>query len=433
MLDRRTMLAAAAATMAAPALGQLPSRTGKPFPKGFLWGAATAGHQIEGNNVNSDFWRLENVRPTLFAEPSGDACNSLELWEQDLDLAQSIGLNSYRFSLEWSRIEPEPGMFSIAMLDHYKAMIEGCSKRGLTPLVTFSHWTVPLWFAARGNWTAADSPDLFARYCDRAIRHLGEHIGYALTLNEPNGLLIANKMVPPQAIKLQRAMLDAAAKALNAPNFVGGPAFGEIHAMLPNMLKAHQVGKAAIKATQPNLPVGATLAMSDEQAVGPRSKRDEMRQAFYGAWIDNVKNDDFVGVQNYLRNVWDENGLVAAPPRATLSTEGREITPTSVAGAVRYAHDVTGRPIMVTEHGYYVTDDGIRVRQLPLALAELKRVIDDGVPLLGYIHWSLIDNFEWNSGYGPKLGLASVDRKTFVRTPKPSARIYGAIARRNAL
>ena len=436
--DRRSLLAGAAATIAAPALAQRRRGTANRlvdprFPPGFLWGAATAGHQIEGSNVNSDFWVLENVKPTLFSEPSGDAMNSLFLWRRDLDLAKSIGLNSYRFSLEWSRIEPEPGLFSIAMLDHYKAVIEGCRERGLMPLVTFNHWTVPRWFAAQGNWMQADSSELFARYCDRAIRHLGEQIGYAFTLNEPNGLLKALELVPPPVIAAQQAMRDAARKALNAPNFGGGPAFSEIKGWLPNMLNAHRLGRAAIKATRPNLPVGATLAVSDEQAAGPRSKRDEMRKAFYGAWIENVKNDDFVGVQNYLRNVWDEKGLLPPPPGATLSTEGKEITPASLAGAVRYVHQVTGRPILVTEHGYYVTDDSIRARQLPQALAELKRAIDDGVPVLGYIHWSLIDNFEWTSGYGPKMGLASVDRTTFTRTPKPSAFVLGEIARRNSL
>src|ERR1700758_1784143 len=139
-IDRRTVLAAVSAGAAATALaakGAAAAPAGR-FPKGFLWGAATAGHQIEGNNVASDNWLVENVKPTVFKEPSGDACNSFELWPRDLDLVRDLGLNTYRFSLEWSRIEPEPGQFSIAMLDHYKAMIEGCRTRGLTPMVTFN-------------------------------------------------------------------------------------------------------------------------------------------------------------------------------------------------------------------------------------------------------------------------------------------------------
>lgn len=255
----------------------------------------------------------------------------------------------------------------------------------------------------------------------------------AFTLNEPNGLLIAHALVPAPVQALQAKMVKAASRKLNVARFVGGPAFGEIGEMLPNMLKAHKQGKAAIKASRPDLPVGATLAVSDEVAVGPRSLRDKMRQTFYGAWLENVKDDDFIGVQNYNRNVWDEKGQIPAPSGAVLSTEGMEINPTSLAGAVRYVHEATGRPILVTEHGYYVTDDSIRAKQLPQALAELKKVMDDGVPVLGYIHWTLIDNFEWTAGFKPKLGLASVDPVSFARTPKPSAAIYRAIAQRNAI
>jgi hypothetical protein len=130
-LDRRTLLTGAAATLATPALGA--SNAPRPFPSGFLWGVSTAGHQIEGNNVNSDAWALEHVRPTAYAEPSGDAANSFALWPRDLDLVRGMGLGTYRFSLEWARIEPEPGQFSLAMLDHYKAVIAGCHERGISP------------------------------------------------------------------------------------------------------------------------------------------------------------------------------------------------------------------------------------------------------------------------------------------------------------
>src|SRR5580658_4981135 len=185
-MKRREFLVAAGAAAAVLSGREAGAATARSFPKGFLWGAATAGHQVEGNNVNSDIWLLENVKPTIFAEPSADADNSFALWPTDLDLVRALGLNSYRFSLEWSRIEPEPGLFSFAMLDHYKAMIEGCRSRGITPVVTFNHYSTPRWFAARGAWTRPDSPDLFARFCDRAARHCAAGMGYATTLNEPN-------------------------------------------------------------------------------------------------------------------------------------------------------------------------------------------------------------------------------------------------------
>ena len=213
-IDRRTLVVGGSSVLAQLALARRASALGTSnFPMGFLWGASTAGHQIEGNNVNADLWPLENVQPTIFAEPSGDAVNSLELWPKDLDLVKGIGLNSFRFSLEWARIEPEQGRFSLAMLDHYKAIIDGCRARSVTPVVTFNHFTTPRWFAARGGWTAADAPSLFARFCERAARHLAAGIGYATTLNEPNGVIVAKLVMPPQMVSLSRAMLAAAAKA----------------------------------------------------------------------------------------------------------------------------------------------------------------------------------------------------------------------------
>jgi beta-glucosidase len=407
------------------------------FPKGFLWGAATAAHQIEGNNVNSDSWVLENVKPTLFKEPSLDAANSLELWPVDLDLVQSMGLNSYRFSLEWARIEPEPGRFSIAMLDHYKAVIEGCRKRGLTPIVTFNHFTTPKWFAGLGAWTNAESPVLFARYCERAMRHLGDQIAFATTLNEPNVSLQVAQTIPGFA-KLSpiiAAGAKAAAKAIGSDQFglASLQSLEVAKASLPNMIAAHKAGRDAIKSVRSSLPVGVSLAIADEQAVGSPAKRDQVRADAYGAWLDAVKGDDFLGVQNYIRNRWSETGKLPNPEGARTNHAGEEFYPPSLAGAVRYAHATTGCRIMVTEHGIGTDDDKLRAELIPAALKELRAAMDEGVPVMGYMHWSLIDNFEWISGYAPKFGLCSLDRTTFKRTPKPSSQVLAGIARRNAL
>jgi beta-glucosidase len=437
-VTRRTVLAAGAALVTARALGaSRPSLThSAAFPTGFLWGAATAGHQVEGNNTASDTWFVENVKPTVFVEPSGDACNSFALWPQDLDLVRDLGLNTYRFSIEWARIEPEPGLYSIAMLDHYQRMIEGCRERGLTPMVTFNHFTCPRWFAAAGGWLNEKSPDLFARYCERSARHLGASIGYATTLNEPNLMRLLKWFgLPPQIFEVQRAMLKAAAAAAGSPTFVPANATNaeDLERQLPILLAAHKAGRDAIKAVRPDLPVGVSLAMSDDQAVGRDSKRDEKRAYCYGAWLDAVKHDDFVGVQNYDRSRIDKSGQLPPPDGAPRNSVGAEIYPPSLGGAVRYAHAAAGVPVIVTEHGLGTDDDELRAAFIPAALAGLKSAIDDGVPVRGYIHWSLLDNFEWIFGYKPKYGLVSVDLQTFRRTPKPSAAMYGAIARRNAL
>jgi beta-glucosidase len=439
-IDRRTLIASAAALAATPALGAKSGKRFSPaFPEGFLWGTATAAHQVEGNNVNSDCWVMENVKPTVFAERSGDAANSFVLWPVDLDLVKNLGLNSYRFSLEWARIEPEEGMFSIAMLDHYKAIIEGCRARGILPMVTFNHFTTPRWFAAAGGWTSPRSIDLFRRYCDRAARHLAAQIGYATTLNEPNLAGILQAVLPPQlAEKLiagEHAMSEAAARANGGTKFLAGNALSSdnAEAVQTNLLAGHKAGREAIKAVRPDLPVGVSLAMFDDQAAGKNSIRDAMRAKLYGRWLDAARGDDFVGVQNYERSVWNDKGKLPPPPGAELNYAGSEVYPPSLAGAVRYAYSQARVPVIVTEHGIGTDNDDLRARLIPAALAELKKAMDEGVPVKGYMHWSLIDNFEWIFGYAPKFGLHSLDRTTFTRTAKPSAAIYGAIARRNSV
>jgi len=438
MLDRRMMLAAGmgvAGAIAVPAIAARKADAARAFPTGFMWGVATAPHQIEGNNVASDLWFLENQRPTIFAEPSRDACNNFALWETDLDLCRNMGLNCYRFGIEWARIEPEKGLFSQAMLDHYKAVIEGCRARGLAPVVTMSHFTAPRWFSAQGGWTNPESAELFARYCDRATRALGASIHSVITFNEPNILLLLKPMLPQQVWDIQKLTLETAAKRLGVPKFVSAnvAAIEDLPAIQQGMLAAHKAGKAAIKAVRPDLPVGFSLAIMDDQAVGKSSLRDRMRQELYGAWLELAKADDFLGIQNYERALWTDKEKLPAPEGSIVNWSGTEVWAPSLAGAVLYAYEATGVPILVSEHGVGTDDDTIRQAFIPAALVELKKIMDQGVPVQGYCHWSLLDNFEWIFGYKVKFGLHSVDPVSFARTAKPSAAIYGAIARRNAI
>jgi beta-glucosidase len=404
------------------------------FPPNFLWGAATAGHQVEGNNTNADIWVLEHVTPTIYAEPSGDACDSLNRWSEDLDIVRDLGLNTYRFSLEWARIEPEQSNFSVAMLDHYKRMIEGCRARGLTPLVTFNHFSTPRWFAALGGWDTPRAADHFARYCERAAQHLADGIGYVVTLNEPNLMRLLGWLAlpfPPGMWDTEKAMLAAAARASGSAQFSvanGGPL---TQTKLENMVAGHKAGYAAIKTVRPDLPVGVSLAMTDDQAVGEDSRRDEKRRDVYGDWLEAAKTGDFIGVQNYERQRLDKNGPLPAPPDAELNDMGSEVYPASLEGAIRYAHEVTSLPIIVTENGIGTRNDELRASYIPRVLAGVARALADGIPVLGYCHWTLLDNFEWIFGYGPRMGLVEVDRTTFKRTVKPSAHVLGAIAQRN--
>ncbi len=431
-IDRRTLLTAVPAAMA---LAGLPRRGfaatgGNPFPKGFLWGAAISGHQTEGNNTNSDSWQLEQLQPGPFAEQSGIACDFFNRYAEDLALAAQLGFNAFRFSLEWSRIEPEEGQFDDKALDHYRRIAATCREKGMVPAVTFNHFTTPIWFAKRGGWEVAGSADQFARFCERAVKGVGEFTGIASTLNEPNlGRLLQVMLPPPVIADMNKAMQRAAAMA--GSDRFSAAQFGDQDAMLPNMLEGHRKAVAAIKAGPGDFPVGVSLALVDDQAVGADSVRDKVHHYLNAAWLDAAKADDFVGVQTYGRKRYDAKGIMRPPEGVELTQTGEEFYPQALGATIRYAHAATGRPVYVTENGIATTDDTRRVAYIDGAVAAVKACLDDGIPVKGYLHWSFMDNFEWVFGYRPKFGLVAVDRETMKRTPKPSAIHLGAIAKRN--
>lgn len=185
MVGSRSLSQTAGGDQARPAASGSADKS-KTFPDKFLWGCATAGHQVEGNNTSSDLWLMEHLPGSVFKEPSGDACDHYHLYPQDTSMLADLGFNSYRFSLEWARIEPEEGFFSNAELDHYRRMLATCHEHHLTTLLTYSHFSMPRWFAVKGGWQNPAAPDLYARFCDKATRHLGDLVDYASTFNEPD-------------------------------------------------------------------------------------------------------------------------------------------------------------------------------------------------------------------------------------------------------
>jgi beta-glucosidase len=403
------------------------------FPDGFLWGVASAGHQNEGGNVDSDTWFAEHVTPTVFREPSGQACNGWELWREDVDLAAGMNLNSYRFSVEWARVEPAEGEFSAAALAHYAAIAEHCLARGLAPVVTFNHFTSPHWFAMRAGWLNPEAPALFARYCDRVMAAFGDKIAVAVTLNEPDlPAMLAWAGLPPIVPELERATLAAAGEATGVPRYRMSNVVlpEERDAIGDGMTAGHRAARAAIKARRPDLPVGFALAVVDDQVYGgDPSLRDRKRAEVYQRWLELAREDDFIAIQNYERLYYDAERSVNADgtPAAGGPMSGRD--PASLGCCARYAHEVTGKPVLVTEHGMQTDDDSQRAAFIEPSLRGLREAVADGVPVLGYHHWTLMDNFEWIFGYHGKLGLFSVDRSTFERTPKPSAAVYAALVK----
>jgi beta-glucosidase len=220
-------------------------------------------------------------------------------------------------------------------------------------------------------------------------------------------------------------------KQLNAPEF-SGLFLGDAKKTHDGLLAAHAKGKDAMKSARPEMPVGFNLAMTDDQAAPEDSHLEEKRTDVYAPWLEAAKKCDYMGVQTYSRSIVGAKDL-PAPKGAELTQNGMEFYPQCVEHVVRYAAKQTGVPIIVTENGIATEDDTRRVAYYQQALAGLRHAIDDGVDVRGYIAWSLMDNFEWMSGYTPKFGLVGVDLKTQKRTIKPSAAVLGNIARRNAL
>ncbi len=405
------------------------------FPKGFLWGAATAAHQVEGNNVNSDLWVLEHMKPSMFAEPSGDACDFYHRYRDDIALAASLGLNAFRLSIEWARIEPEQGAYSIAELDHYRRVLATCHEHGLSPAVTFWHFTTPRWIAALGGWENPATADHFVRYAERAAKHLGDLIGTAATFNEPNIPLLLKWIfasLPQNPFAHAADMMKAAATSIGAERFSSFvTSNGEVTRDI--MVPAHHRALEAIKAGPGKYPVGVTIAMQDEQAVGEGSRRDEKRASLYGPWLEAAAKSDYVGVQTYTRARVGKDGDLRPEAGVEVTQAGYEFWPEALEQTIRYAASQAKVPVYVTENGVATEDDTRRVEYIRRALGGVQKCLADGVDVRGYFHWSLLDNFEWNSGYRPKFGLVAVNRQTFERTVKPSARVLGAIARANRL
>lgn len=403
------------------------------FADGFLWGTATAAHQVEGGNVYNDCWLLEHVPGTHYAECSGDACDHYHRYPEDIALVAALGLNAYRFSVEWSRIEPEEGEFSRAALDHYRGMLETCHAHGLTPMLTLHHFTSPRWIARAGGWQEPRTAERFARFCERTMRHLGDLVPYACTINEPNlGALLHGVIGVPDP-RGSDAWAAAAAALQTTP-----ARFGPLqHATGPRAVEvaraAHRLAFEAIKSVRAETQVGLTIAMTAWEALpGGEETLARLRGLAEDAFIENVEGD-FLGVQSYSGLTIGPDGRVEPGPDVERTQMGYPFQPEALEHTIRRAVEVTDLPVIVTENGIGTADDARRVAFIERALQGVEACIRNGLDVRGYMYWSLFDNFEWVFGYRPTFGLVAVDRITQVRSVKQSAHFYGEIARRGVI
>lgn len=421
--------------------------TATTFPKDFLWGTATAAHQVEGNNINSDFWVLETTPGTIFAEPSGDACDHYHRYAEDIRLLRELGFNLYRFSIEWARVEPEDGMFSAAAIAHYRRMLACCHDCGITPMVTLHHFTSPRWTMRLGGWESADIVGRFSRYAERIAHDLGDLIPYYCTINEANlPYLLAVMMSAPRPEDANAPVGTDASRMRNpratpwwqecakrlgiAPEQLNPFLFSASPAAKQHVGEAHAAARAALKRIRPSARVGITLALVDVQSRGGDAVAQRIWDDILYSFAPFIRGDDFLGVQNYSRLVVGPNGPL--PPELEVTQMGYEYYPEALAGVLRETHKLA-MPLIVTENGVATDDDRRRVEFIERALRGVAECLSEGVDVRGYTYWSAFDNFEWMLGYKMRFGLIAVDRHTQQRTVKPSAHYLGDIARRCSL
>lgn len=431
MLERIKRVAAAAA-LAPSCDGNAPNVFR--FPTGFLWGAATASHQVEGGNRHNDWWELEQAGRLPHA--SGEACRHYERYESDFDLARSLGHNAHRLSLEWSRIEPTPGTWDDTELEHYANVLAALRARGIEPVVTLHHFTNPAWFARRGGWTRSDSVALFTRYVEHVATRLAGKVRYWLTVNEPT-VYAKHAYVAGDWPPCQRNAWWSAASATY------------------HLCRAHVAAYRVLHARNPDAMVGIAHSAPYVAACNPDSAADRRAACLRDFALNEVVFRmigrrpaavlDFIGLNYYARQlvrVRGASGLARlfgteckddhhGTPR-WFTTLGWEVH----APGLRRVLERFGRygvPLMVTENGIATTDEAQREEYLQTHLQALGQSVAEGIPVLGYLYWTLMDNFEWAEGRNARFGLIAVDFDTQVRTVRPAAQAFRRVCTTNAI
>ncbi|MEO5499737.1 MAG: family 1 glycosylhydrolase [Candidatus Saccharimonadales bacterium] len=407
------------------------------FPKRFYWGASTSAHQIEGSNHNNwSVWELENAKSLAKSaewkmsdlpawasvrkqatDPdnyvSGIAVDHYQRYELDLALAEKLNLNAFRFSIEWSRIEPEEGVWSREAIDHYREYIREIKKRGMEPLPTLYHWTTPVWFSDRGGFEKSGNTKYFQRFAEKVIDEYHQDIRYITTINEPDTVVSHGYITldhPPQSRSYLKAFL-----------------------VYRNLLRAHKgIYKYAHHKSR-RLKVGFTKSYAwvragDDRLITRWAVRADL-------WLrDDIvlwyvrRKLDFIGVNYYFsdRHV----GLGIDNTNEQLNDLGWEMRPGDLKH-VLVRLKKWNKPIIITESGVADHTDSYRKQWIASSLAAIHSAMGEGVDVFGYLHWSLLDNFEWAYGRWPRFGLIEIDYdNNLKRTVRPSGIWYAKLIKR---
>ncbi len=379
----------------------------KKFPNGFLWGASTASFQVEGGIENNDW--AEASREGRVPK-AGQGADQYRLYEKDFDLAKNMGHNAHRLSLEWSRIEPEEGQFSIEAFHHYRAVLTALRERSIRPFVTIWHFTLPLWFSKKGGFLNPEAPEIFARYAKKVVEELGEEALYWLTINEP--------MVYSSNGYLRGTW----------PPFKKNPF--KFWRVVNNLILAHRLAYKEMKSVHSRLQIGIAKNNMDFKANwNPLNVflAKISRAIWNKKFLEATQNElDFIGINYYFQKIF---GLAYVGARTDMSWP---ITPDGLVSVLLEASKY-GKPIYVTENGLADSSDKLRTDFIKNHLEAVWNAIQKGVDIKGYLYWSLIDNYEWAEGFGPRFGLAEVNYETLERIPRPSSEFYTKIIKENAI
>ncbi len=424
------------------------------FPKGFLWGAATSSHQVEGGNFNNDWWAFEQKPGKIIdGSISGDACDHYNRYGEDFKLLKSLGHNAHRLSIEWSRVEPAKGYFSDAELFHYGQVIKELKKLKITPIVTLHHFSTPLWMAAEGGWANPECIKRFVDFTRVVASAFKKDVTFWMTINEPMVYAFLAYMTGEDAPGVKNPI-----KGFRVAN---------------HMFKAHVEAYHAIKKIDPRAKVGFAKHMRifdpfregnkmDMKVAGNQHRAfnmDFMDALFTGRTSGNIKVDpkekgkvkgscDFIGLNYYARDHVKFSLLSVAslfgktmPPAPGQKTSHFDEGEYYPHGIYRLLSIISkyGVPLYVSENGVATKfkesekDDAYRREYMAAHIAEVGKAIADGLDVRGYLFWSSLDNFEWANGYSMRFGMIHVDFKTQKRTIKRSGKMFAEIAKKNAL
>ncbi|MDP2593482.1 MAG: glycoside hydrolase family 1 protein [bacterium] len=374
--------------------------------KDFFWGAATSAYQVEGG-VEANDWAAAGRTGLL--PLAGRAADHRSFFQHDFDIARELGHNAHRFSIEWSLVEPEEGRFDEKELERYLTVAKALKERGIEPFVTIWHFTLPLWFSKTGGFKRKDSAEVFCRYARKVVSVLGGEVKFFITINEPL-VFASNGFLKGKWPPLEKSFLN-------------------FFKILSRLEEAHKLAFTAIKGMFPEAQVGIAKNNIDfESNANPLNflKTIFLRWFWNRRFLDKIFDyQDFVGINYYF---YRKSG---GKEKCETSDMGWAIHPKGLYSVLREVKFYQ-KPVYVFENGLADKADVKRAEFLRTHIEELKRAMEDGVSVRGYFHWSLIDNFEWDEGFGPRFGLVEVNYKTMERKIRPSALVYKKLIQENS-